>query len=736
MGDGLQRLIRETDQGTAQVNTTLDAQGNTTTYTDPRTLATAYIRNGFGDVKRRTSPDSGITDYVYDLRGLVTQMTDGRGLVRSYSYDTAGRMLAKGFPAAANENVGFVYDSIAGGNIGKGRLTSVTDESGSTAYVYDARGNVLTETRTIAGQVYTAGYQYGLADRVIGITYPSGRIVAYIRDAQGRVTSVTTKQNATAALVTLASGIAWQPFSGLVSAMTYGNGLTEADSYSLDYEVNRLLLQNGTTALIDRTHAHGDLLNLTAITDAVTPANSQTFSYSAANRLSTASGVYGTYGWSYDGVGNRTQETLGAATNVCAYPAASNRLTTITSGATTLRTFTYDPNGNTLSGTRSGTLYAYTYNQNNRLKTVTVAGNLKATYTYNAAEQLAVRVLTNMTPSGTIHDVYDRDGNLLMESNGQSTGITREYIWLPGTEIAPATDARAGVPRPIAVVDAINTASPATWWVHTDHLNRPVQMTDATKASVWQASWLPFGAPQAITGATTLDSRFPGQWFQLESGLVYNWNRHYDPTTGRYTQSDPLGFADGPSVYVYGKSGPLGFTDLRGLIVGARSLQCFGEQHRADGRGQNGHHLRNALNAAEMCSSKNLPPNGEENHSNHSACHAHCDAIKSDVGCSANHWEPCQRTCLHRHTNSHHSLYRPFCGQPTAAEICGQPKHGADDEHAVIGGGVEAALNQDRFIEQRNAGIGEGENGAGKCEDPERRAAQCFAQRKVRPLLI
>jgi YD repeat-containing protein len=66
--DGLQRLIRETDQGLAQVNYTLDAQGNKTTYTDPRTLATTYSRNGFGDVKRRTSPDSGITDTVYDLR--------------------------------------------------------------------------------------------------------------------------------------------------------------------------------------------------------------------------------------------------------------------------------------------------------------------------------------------------------------------------------------------------------------------------------------------------------------------------------------------------------------------------------------------------------------------------------------------------------------------------------------------------------------------------------------------
>ncbi len=377
-GDGLQRLIRETDQGTAQVNTTLDAQGNTTTYTDPRTLATTYLRNGFGDVNRRTSPDRGITDTVFDLRGLGTQMTDARGIVTNFTYDNAGRMLTKSFPAASAENVTYTYDSVLAGNKGKGRLTSVTDESGSTAYVFDARGNVLTETHVIAGQSYAVGYAYDLADRVSTITYPSGRIVTYVRDAQGRVTSVTTKQNTTSAVVTLASGIAWQPFSGLVSSMSYGNGLTETDTYSLDYEINRLLVQNGAASVQDNVCTRTDKLNITGITDAVTPANNQTFAYSPANRLSSAAGNYGTFGWTYDGVGNRTGQTLGGVTAPYAYPTTSNRLSTI---GGTARTFTYDAAGNVATDTRAGVVNAYTYNNANRLKTVTVAANLKATYT-------------------------------------------------------------------------------------------------------------------------------------------------------------------------------------------------------------------------------------------------------------------------------------------------------------------------------------------------------------------
>jgi len=145
----------------------------------------------------------------------------------------------------------------------------------------------------------------------------------------------------------------------------------------------------------------------------------------------------------------------------------------------------------------------------------------------------------------------------------------REYIWLPETEIAPTMQSRTQVDRPIAVVDGVNTASPATLMVHVDHLNRPVRMTNSTKASVWDVIYTPWGAFHSATGAQTLNARFPGQWFQLESGLHYNWHRHYDPSLGRYTQPDPLGFVDGPSVYAYARSSPAMLVDKDGRFAPA-----------------------------------------------------------------------------------------------------------------------------------------------------------------------
>ena len=73
------------------------------------------------------------------------------------------------------------------------------------------------------------------------------------------------------------------------------------------------------------------------------------------------------------------------------------------------------------------------------------------------------------------------------------------------------------------------------------------------------------GAAQSITGTATLNARFPGQWFQSESGLHQNWMRDYDPTTGRYLQADPLGLVDRASVYGYVKGNPGWWIDPRGL---------------------------------------------------------------------------------------------------------------------------------------------------------------------------
>ena len=229
-------------------------------------------------------------------------------------------------------------------------------------------------------------------------------------------------------------------------------------------------------------------------------------------------------------------------TDTYSYHSTSNLLQGVTRSGVTPdpRAFTYDGAGNTLTDVRSGVSYAYTYNNANRLKTVSQSGNLIGTYTYNGREQLTTRVITNSgSANGTTYFVHDQWGNIIAELD--ATGATvREYIWMPEAEIAPTRGARTTVDRPVAVVSNVAT-TPALLMVHVDQLNRPVKMTDATGADVWSALYSPFGGAYTLSGSETLNARFPGQWFQMEAGLHYNWHRHYDPTIGRYTQPDPLG---------------------------------------------------------------------------------------------------------------------------------------------------------------------------------------------------
>jgi len=111
---------------------------------------------------------------------------------------------------------------------------------------------------------------------------------------------------------------------------------------------------------------------------------------------------------------------------------------------------------------------------------------------------------------------------------------------------------------PLAVIEG-----GVVYLVRTDHIGRPSFATTMAGTPVWSASYLPFGGVHVASGAP-IDLRFPGQWFQAESGLHQNWMRDYDPTTGRYVEPDPLGLVDGASVYGHARQSPLRWVDPKG----------------------------------------------------------------------------------------------------------------------------------------------------------------------------
>ena len=195
---------------------------------------------------------------------------------------------------------------------------------------------------------------------------------------------------------------------------------------------------------------------------------------------------------------------------------------------------------------------------------------LQATYRYDV---LGRQVLRTLVPSAvTIQSIFDSQGRRVAENDQRTGALIREYVWLDW--------------EPLAVIE-----SGVIHFVRTDHIGRPALATDSTGTVVWTASYDPFGTVQASTGTPTA-IRFPGQWFQAESGLHQNWMRDYDPTTGRYVQADPLGLVDGASVYGYAGQNPgrwidprgeQGIEGLLGSSVGRGAMSVAGGAALADG---------------------------------------------------------------------------------------------------------------------------------------------------------
>jgi RHS repeat-associated protein len=328
----------------------------------------------------------------------------------------------------------------------------------------------------------------------------------------------------------VATGLSYAPFGGLKS-LTYGNALSRSIGYDTQYRIASLQ----TGAVQNLGYGFDNNGNITAITDLLNGSNSKTYGYDALDRLSSASGPWGSIGWSYDPVGNRLTQTDSSGTATYNYQSGSNRLTGI-SGAESA-SYSLDANGNTTAASSNG----YTYNQNQRLKHA--AASQSADYQYNAQGQRAIKTVGGQV---TVYH-YDQAGQLLAETDA-SGAVQADYLHLDG--------------QPLAKIDATGTS-----YIHPDHLGTPQLMTDSQGTVVWQIEARPFGDSPTITGTQTLNLRFPGQYYDAESGLHQNWFRDYQPNLGRYVEADPIGLAGGAGIYTYVLNSPARLIDSYGLMT-------------------------------------------------------------------------------------------------------------------------------------------------------------------------
>ncbi len=527
-----------------------DAIGNFTNYTynvadqliqvqAPNGVTTQFEYNDFDEITKEISADRGVRTYSYDDAGNVIAMTDARGITVTYEYDALNRLTAATFPNAS-ENISYVYDSCVNG---LGRVCQITDASGTTSYEYDAYANITKKTKQELGNSYVTSYVYDIMNVMTQMTYPNGLVANYQLDDLGRVDTLTVNYNGETN--TVFSNASYRS-DGKMLQSTLGNGLIDNRSYDLQ---GRLTAQSltGSGNVFSQNYgydANGNILTIDQTTD---QSNSFTYQYDALDRLSGEDGVNGNKNYSYDGNGNRLSQTLAGSTDVDSYEyqTGSNQLIKI--NATELAR---DAVGNVLlDGTRS-----FSYNDRNQLESISQTGSQIAAYEYDSAN-LRTR---KSTQNASFLYAYDIVGRQLLEyENGQASKTT---IWV-------------GL-QPVAHIQyEINGDIKDFTYLTTDHLDTPRIGTNQDQTTVWQWQGDAFGEAQPNEDANndgnliTINHRYAGQHYDVETNLYYNWHRYYNPETGRYITSDPIGVDGGLNTFGYAGQNPLMYTDPQGLII-------------------------------------------------------------------------------------------------------------------------------------------------------------------------
>lgn len=519
--DGLDRLVSFTDALSGVTSYDLNDLDQNEGTTDPRSNTTSYSYNAFGDVTQEISPDRGTRTYSHDKAGNVTSMTDARSIVTDYTYDALNRLLTTSYPSDSTLDVALTYDAATGCGTSKGRLCSVTDASGSTSYIYDVLGRLTDVTETRGALSFTTSYAYDDAGILTDITLPSGRSVAYTLNGNGQVSGVSADVNSTS--TTLASSLAYLPFGGLES-MTYGNSIALTNTFNAAYQLTNRQI--------------GSMMNDAYTYDAagnITVKGSDSYTLDALYRITGEN----TDSYSYDAIGNRLSKNLESYS----YPLDSSKLDDIDSVM-----FTHDAAGNITADTQR----SYVVDAAGHVKEVKISSSTVGAYVYNANNQRSQKTVG----STVTHYVYGA-GGLLYGEYDSTGGLIREYVYLNG--------------QPLAQIDAGETLR----YLHTDHLGTPRYASSTSGVQVWNWDSDAFGNG-APTGSATVNLRFAGQYYDGESDLHYNWNRYYDPETGRYISSDPIGLDGGLNTFGYVSANPVMFIDPEGLsgqaIVGGTVL--------------------------------------------------------------------------------------------------------------------------------------------------------------------
>ncbi|MGW7413040.1 putative T7SS-secreted protein [Streptomyces sp. NPDC054863] len=577
------QMSKRTDPDGSTQMWTYDGEGNCTSHTNPLGATSRYEYTHFDLMSARTGPDDVRYEFEHDLDLRLTRVRNPQGLTWDYSYDTAGRLTTES--DFDGRLLHYAYDAT-------GQLVSRTDGLGQTVRIdRDVLGRAIS--KTVDGSLTT--YTYDLFDQLAEVSGPDAT-VSFLRDRYGHLKSETVNGR------TLSYGhdqlgrrTSRRTPSGSVSSWAYdstGRRTTLTASgrtLAFEYDAVGHELARHTGETVTLTTAYDALGRPTEqqVTGAGRSIQRRAYAYRADGKLTrTDDQLSGPATYTLDRVGRVTTVTAPFWHESYAYDAAGNQSAAAWSASHPGQesTGTRDYTGTTL--TRAGTVryehdalgrttlrqkrrlsrkpdtWHYTWDVENRLSAVTTPDGTHWRYLYDPLGRRTAK--QRLAPDGDVLEQTDFtwDGTTLCEQTTTSTTLSnRLTLTWDHKGLHPLTQTER-----ITADDTTQTEIDERFFsIVTDLVGTPRELIDEQGDIAWRARSALWGTTTWPTTSTTYTPlRFPGQYFDPETGLHYNFHRHYDPETARYLSPDPLGLAPSPNPVGY-VGNPLRQSDSSGL---------------------------------------------------------------------------------------------------------------------------------------------------------------------------
>ena len=596
---------------------------------DPDRGVTLYRYDAAGRLLARIDETRSTTRYTYDHAGrLLAVGKDKLANLLQYRYRgsrlTGMVSTPDGDPAHATERLAFEYDAMgqltmeirwladvgAGGGAAAKGLRFVTryeyDEAGRLVHQILPDGHHLRYRFTASGEgarrrsgqleailfddrIVVGDIEQTIAGGLTGYTMSNGARQQIRLDRRGRIEQLHT-----------VSGAAGTDNAWWRRIASWLPGKNDGGQSTLYRQLNRYD-EAGRLVQVERQLAAADGRPQPKTRRA-------SYNYDKMDRLTGIAGQGEHTTFRYDAAGNRLAETSAPAGDVeklqgrsFHYARGGNWLLAATQAATdgsppaSLRdAWFYHPTGLPLARLQrpangNATNRRVAYNSDKRPIAVYDNEQLIARYHYNSlgeriaktvyparAALVAVSLTKSAPPGATSYSLY-QDQRLAAEADSAGR-ITAHYIYLYGKPVAKiemtenATLTRRLLNAITPRGDQPGNSMAQLYAIVTDHLGTPQEVLDEERRPVWQATTAAFGQAQVTYTAAgangkpfTMNMRLPGQVYDAETGLHYNYYRDYDPALGRYLAPDPLNLTNGSNPYGYVSNNPLTRRDPLGL---------------------------------------------------------------------------------------------------------------------------------------------------------------------------